>query len=59
MRGDRPVQLETSTLEKDLGVHLNPSWTFSAHCAQQVDKANRLLGLTRRLYTYLDGEFLV
>ena len=59
MKDDRPVELGTTILEKDLGVHLDPSLTFSTHCEQQVNKANRLLGLIRRSYTYLDGESLV
>ena len=54
-----PVELETTVLEKDLGVHLDPSLTFSTHCEQQINKANRLLGFIQRSYTYLDGESLV
>ena len=59
MKDDHPIELEITTPEKDLGVHVNPSLTFSAHCEQQVNKANRLLGLIRRSYTYIDGDSLV
>ena len=59
MKDDHPVELMTTVLEKDLGVHLDPSLTFSAHCEKQVNKGNRLLGLIQRSYTYLDGESLV
>ena len=55
-KDDHPIELEITTLEKDLGVHVDPSLTFSAHCEQQVNKANRLLGLIRRSYTYIDGD---
>ena len=41
-------QLETTDLEKDLGVYIDPGFTFSAHCEQKVNKANKLLGLIRR-----------
>ena len=58
-KDDHPIELEITTLEKDLGVHVDPSLTFSAHCEQQVNKGNRLLGLIRRSYTYLDGDSLV
>ena len=44
-KDDHPIELEKTTLEKDLGVHVDPSLTFSAHREQQVNKANRLLGL--------------
>ena len=58
-KDDHPIELEKTTLKKDLGVHVDPSLTFSAHCEQQVNKANRLLGLIRRSYTYIDGDSLV
>ena len=53
------LNLRKQLLEKDLGVHVDPSLTFSAHCKQQVNKANRLLGLIRRSCTYIDGDSLV
>ena len=56
MKDDHPIELETTNSRKDLGVHLDPSLTFSAHCEQQVNKANCL---PLRSYTYIDGDSLV
>jgi len=58
-KDDIPVKLEITKLEKDLGVYVDPTLTFSAHCEQQVNKANRILGLIRRSYSYIDGESLL
>ena len=52
----KAVELETTELEKDLGVYIDPGLTFSAHCEQKVNKANKLLGLIRRSYAYLDSD---
>ncbi len=51
--GDR-LELQSTDLEKDLGVWIDPSLTFSSHCETQAGKANRTLGLIRRTYSYLD-----
>ena len=40
--------LDTTTNEKDLGVHVD-------HVEDVVNKANRMLGMIRRSNTYLDG----
>ena len=56
-RGTRSVLLSTE-LEKDLGVNMDPSLKFSKHTEIQVNKANRILGLIRRSYEFLDGESL-
>ena len=48
------IELQSTDLEKDLGVWIDPSLTFSSHCESQARKANRTLGLIRRTYTYLD-----
>ena len=58
-KDDHPIELEKTTLEKDIGVPVDPTLTFSAHCEQQVNKANRLLGLIRRSFTNIDGGSLV
>ena len=55
---DNSVQLEATELEKDLGVNIDPALKFSRHVEIQVNKANRILGLIRRSYEYLDGESL-
>ena len=52
------LELQPTELEKDLGVWIDPSLTFSSHCETQAGKANRTLGLIRRTYTYLDKTSL-
>ena len=47
------VQLQVTELEKDLGIYIDPGLTFSSHCEQKV---NKLLGMIRRSYTYLDND---
>ena len=51
--------LAETKLEKDLGVLMDPTLSFSAHCEAQVGKANRILGMIRRAYTYIDGYSMV
>jgi len=48
--------LETSALEKDLGVQVDSDLKFSCHIEMQVTKANKILGLIRRSYQFLDEE---
>ena len=53
--------LETTTNfqnEKDLGVHVDSNLTFEHHVEIVVNKANRMLGMIRRAYTFLDGPTL-
>ena len=53
---DELVELETSEVEKDLGVHVDDKLSFAKHVECQVNKANRLVGLIRRSFTYMDKE---
>lgn len=46
--------LERSEGEKDIGVLVDKNLTFTRHMQQQVNKANSIMGLIRRTYTYLD-----
>lgn len=48
--------LESSDVEKDLGVHIDKDLKFSKHVEIQVNKANKILGLIRRSYEFLNGE---
>jgi hypothetical protein len=50
--------LKETTEEKDLGVWMNNSLKPSNHIARAVNKANQLLGLVRRSFTYIDGELM-
>jgi len=56
---DEQTTLQETLLEKDLGVLIDPTLTFSSHCEAQVGKANRILGMIRRTYSYLDNNSLV
>ena len=51
---DRTV-LEPAGTEKDLGVQVDAELKFSQHIEMLVAKANRILGLIRRSYQFLDG----
>ena len=50
------VPLESVEAEKDLGVLIDTELKFSKHVESQVNKANRILGLIRRSYEYIDME---
>ena len=57
-RDNTDIVLSRTTEEKDLGVFMDPSLSFSTQVERVVSKANRMLGLIRRSYTYLDGPSL-
>ena len=42
--------------EKDLGVIIDMEMTFEEHIAAKVKKANGMMGLIRRTFSYLDGD---
>ena len=42
--------------EKDLGVIIDMELTFEKHIATKVKKANGIMGLIRRSFSFLDGE---
>ena len=52
----REVELDRSEGEKDIGVLVDEHLNFSRHIQQQVNKANSIMGLIRRTYTYLDEQ---
>ena len=56
--GGPPIMLDSITNEKDLGVHVDVKLTFEHHVEIVVNKANRMLGMIRRAYTFLDGPTL-
>ena len=49
-------ELEHVFEEKDLGVHIDSELKFEEHISNKVNKANALVGLIRRSFSYLDGE---
>ena len=42
--------------EKDLGIIIDDKLNFDAHIDTQVQKANSIMGLIRRTFTFLDGN---
>ncbi len=56
--GNGMIELDKTTLEKDLGVNVDPELKFSSHVEKQVNKANRILGLIRRSYEYIDADVM-
>ena len=54
---NKSVGLQSTELEKDLGVNVDTSLKFSQYVEIQVNKANRLvLGLVRRSFVYRDSQ---
>lgn len=49
-------ELEHVFEEKDLGVIIDSELKFEEHIADKVKKANSLVGIIRRSFSYLDGE---
>ena len=54
--GENRVKLEPTTEETDLGVIVDKDLTFTKHITSKVNKANRLVGLIRRSFSYLDKD---
>ena len=48
------THLKRTDEEKDLGVVVDSQLTFSSHCDKVVNTANKLLGIMRRSFSYLD-----
>ena len=48
--------LETVDPEKDAGVTIDSNLSFANHIKNQVNKANQIVGLTRRSFVYLDNR---
>ena len=53
------IDLDTTHTEKDLGVYMDDKLKFDFHIHTAVTRANRMLGLIKRSYTYLDKESLL
>ena len=56
--GGSPIMFDSITNEKDLGVHVDEKLTFEHHVEIVVNTANRMLGMIRTAYTFLDGPTL-
>ena len=55
--GEARIELESSDAEKDLGVWFDTGLKFRSHIDTAVSKANKILGLIRRSFKYLDTLF--
>lgn len=53
---DERVTLGATEVEKDLGVQVDKDLKFATHIESQVNKANKILGLIRRSYQFLDAQ---
>ena len=50
------VSIGASVMVKDLGVLVDTDLKFSKHVEEQVNRANRTLGLIRRSFQFLNRE---
>ena len=51
--------LKSVDSEKDLGVYVQENLKFDKHISITVNRANRLMGLIKRAFSYLDEETLL
>jgi len=54
-----PVALAWSESERDLGVMVNSKLTFSEEISSRVKKANTIMGVIRRTFTYLNPKIFL
>ena len=54
--GQMKKNLDVTTEEKDLGVIFDEKYEFSKHIKVMVNRANRMLGMIRRRFTFLDQD---
>ena len=52
------VTLGASTCEKDLGVHVDNKLKFNVQAEVAANKGNKILGIIRRSFTYLDRDIM-
>ncbi|XP_070550687.1 uncharacterized protein [Ptychodera flava] len=48
--------LENVDSEKDIGVFIDSDLSFEKHIQEKINKANKIMGIIRRTYVYLDIE---
>ena len=58
LKGVDMIELEKTSIEKDLGVNVDNQLKFSNH-EMQVNKGNKILDLIRRSFTYLDRKSIL
>ena len=54
--GTSRTNLEVREEEKDLGVTFDPTLKFSKHVRAVASKANRIVGLVRRTFNFMDRD---
>ena len=57
--GDKTIEVEQISTEKDIGVTFDSDLKFSEHIAICVKKANQKLGLIRRSFEYIDKDMFL
>ena len=50
------LRLDKCSEEKDLGVVLDDRLSFSEHLSEKINKANKIVGIIRRTFEYLDTD---
>ena len=55
-QGSKTTELEKTKLEKDIGVYVDNELKFDKHIEIQCSKANKILGMIRRAFTYIDKD---
>jgi len=56
--GTKRSELQETELEKDLGIWFNNKLTSQDQVTLAVNKANQILGLIRRSFTYMDAQLM-
>ena len=58
LEGISRIEVQETTLEKDLGIWFNETLKPHDHITQVVKKANQILGLIRRTFTHMDCHLM-
>ena len=53
------IELESVLSEKDLGVYIDHNLNFQVHIGEIISKANKILGLIRRSFKYLNQDMFL
>ena len=56
---DRREPLQQVTEEKDLGVTFCETLKFGKHILKCVNKVNKILGIVKRSFTYMDRDIFI
>ena len=56
---DNIIELGVIDCESDLGVYVDDKLNFSQHIQHCINKANKIVGMIRRTFRYLDEKTLI